>query len=55
MHARKKAMLYKELMKKCHNETEAKYKKYKNKLVNVLHKAEKEYYPTVVNELKIQH
>ena len=49
---KKKSMLYKEFLKNRNKETEAKYKKYKNKLINILRKVEKDYYHRLLTDSK---
>ena len=45
-------MLYKEFLKNRNKETEAKYKKYKNKLINILQKVEKDCYHRLLTDSK---
>ena len=49
MPAEKKAVLYKEFLRK---RTKSRYKRYKNKLVSVLRYAEKQYFRNKLNESK---
>ena len=48
----KKKLLYKEFLKHHNKEMEAKYKKYKNKLISILRKVEKDYYHRLLTDSK---
>lgn len=50
--SKKKNALYREFIKRRTKETESKYKKYKNKLTNIMRKCKKDYYSKLLNNNK---
>ena len=49
---KKKNLLYKNLLKDRNNETETRYKKYKNKLTNIIRISKKDYYHKILEQQK---